>query len=136
MIDNEPSSLSTCGTPWLVDVYRGTLVVLDLFVGEGGEALLPLHCIARLVFTENTRLLGTLGARVDLHQPSGGQRQALLCREPGIVNLIRDSLVRVQIIIILKNSSLARNTKNTCKKRYVNTSDNWAVVPCYTTTTQ
>ena len=79
----------TCSTPWLVDIHRGTPGVLDLLVSEGRQTLLALHSVAGLVFTEDALLLGTLGAGADLHQSSRGQGQTLVCREPGVVNLIR-----------------------------------------------
>ena len=72
-------------------------MILDFLVSEGRQTLLPLHCIAGLVFTEDTRLLATLGAGVDLHQSSGGQGQALLRSEPGILNLIRNRLVSLEL---------------------------------------
>ena len=56
----------TCGTPRLVDVHRGTLVVLDTFVGEALQALLALHCVAALVLAQHALLLLTLGARPHL----------------------------------------------------------------------
>ena len=67
----------TCSTPWLVNIFRDTLVMANILIGEGEDTLKPFFCVATLIFTERVSFLFTLGTRLLHNQTIGSKREAL-----------------------------------------------------------
>ena len=74
----------TCSTPWQVNIFRCTPVIIHIFVFEWEDTFISFNCVTTLVLTENLFVFITFRTSQNIYNSCGSQGQAFLSGEASI----------------------------------------------------